>query len=249
MQQAHGVGDERRDPRTELVEHGHDLVDVQGLATRLLDERVLGDGAFAHERGEADRIQDVTDSQPDAPGLVGIGRSDALERGADLVVAAHRLGDRVVRLVPREDEVGAARHLQLCARDATRFERVDLPEQRRQVDDDAVGDHRDHVVVEDARRDELQGVLLAVDDHGVSGVVAALVPHHVGVLFRQQVDDLGFALIAPLGSDDDGDGHARSPSGGWNVWRWYSRPCASPALSVQRAVQVQPESDPHVDCG
>jgi hypothetical protein len=37
------------------------------------------------------------------------------------------------------------------------------------------------------------------------------------VFLGQQVDDLGFALIAPLGSDDDGDGHARSLDGDWNV--------------------------------
>ena len=85
---------------------------------------------------------------------------------------------------------------------------------------------------------ELQGVLLAVDDHGVAGVVAALVAHDVGVLLRQQVDDLGFALIAPLGSDDDGDGHARSPIGDWNVWRWYSVP-TPPTQSVTSGVRPQ----------
>jgi hypothetical protein len=35
------------------------------------------------------------------------------------------------------------------------------------------------------------------------------------VLLGKQVDDFGFALIAPLGSDDDGDGHARSCATGW----------------------------------
>jgi hypothetical protein len=30
------------------------------------------------------------------------------------------------------------------------------------------------------------------------------------VFLGEEIDDLGFALIAPLGSDDDGDGHARS---------------------------------------
>ena len=74
------------------------------------------------------------------------------------------------------------------------------------------------MVVEDPGGNELQGVALAIDDNGVAGVVPTLVAHDVRVLFRQQVDDLGFALIAPLGSDDDGDGHARSPDGGWNVW-------------------------------
>ena len=162
-------------------------------------------------------VEDVTDPDAHTPRLVGVGGSDALERRADLVVAAHRLGDRVVGLVPREDQVRPTRHLQLGTRDAARLQHVDLVEERRQVDDDAVRDHGDHMVVEDPGGNELQGVPLAIDDDGVAGVVPTLVAHDVRVLFRQQVDDLGFALIAPLGSDDDGDGHARSPDGGWNV--------------------------------
>ena len=194
-----------------------DLVDVERVAARLFDEGVLGDGPLADELREPRRVEDVTDAETDAARLVGVGRADALERRADLVVAAHRLGDRIVRLVPREDQVGAARHLQLGARDATRLEHVDLGEQRRQVDDDAVGDHGDDVLVENAGWHELECVPLTVDHHRVPSVVAALVAHDVGVFFRQQVDDLGFALIAPLGSDDDGDGHARSLIGDWNV--------------------------------
>ncbi len=196
---------------TELTEAFDDVVDVEWLAAGLLDQRVLGDRTFAHQASEAIGIEDVAHPDAHPARLVGVGGTDALQGGADLVVTAHRLGDRVVGLVPREDQVRPARHLQLGARDAPGFEHVDLVEERRQVDDDTVGDHGDHVVVEDARGDELQGVLLAIDDDGVSGVVAALVAHDVRVLLRQQVDDLCFALIAPLGSDDDGDGHARSP--------------------------------------
>ena len=42
--------------------------------------------------------------------------------------------------------------LQPLARDAPRLQRVDLGEERRQVDHDAVADHRHDVVVEDAAR-------------------------------------------------------------------------------------------------
>ena len=210
VQQAHRVGDERRELRSEFDETGDHLVDVQRLTARLLDEHALRDRSLFQQGGETLGVEHVTGANPDAPRLVGIRRADALERGADLVVAANGLGDRVVRLMPREHEMGMARHAQVRARHATSFEGGDLGEQRRQVDDHAVGDHRDHVLVQDPARDQLQRVALAVDHHRVPGVVATLVPHHVGVLFGQQVDDLGFALIAPLGSDDDGDGHARS---------------------------------------
>ncbi len=100
------------------------------------------------------------------------------------------------------------------ARDAASGERVDLGEQRRQVDDDPVGDHRDDVVVEDPARRQLQGVALATGDDGVAGVVPALVAHDVAVLLGEQVDDLGLALVAPLGPDDDGDRHDPGASRG-----------------------------------
>ena len=110
-------------------------------------------------------------------------------------------------LVPGEDEVGAAGDAQPVARDATGTERVDLGEQRGQVDHHAVGDDGDDVVVQDAARRQLQGVALATDDDGVAGVVPTLVAHHVAVLLGQQVDDLGLAFVAPLSPDDDGDRH------------------------------------------
>ena len=74
------------------------------------------------------------------------------------------------------------------------------------------------MLVQHAARDELQRVPLAADDDGVTGVVAALVAHHVGVLLGEQIDDLRLALVTPLGADDDGDGHAHAPGmTDWNV--------------------------------
>ena len=80
------------------------------------------------------------------------------------------------------------------------------------------------------RRHQLQRVALVADDDGVAGVVATLVAHDVGVLLGQQVDDLGFALIAPLGSNDDGDGHGETllaaTGGTWvNPTRYPRRSC------------------------
>ena len=57
--------------------------------------------------------------------------------------------------------------------------------------------------MEDARRDQAQDRLLAVDDERVAGVVAALEAHHRGDAVGQQIDDLAFAFVAPLGADDD----------------------------------------------
>jgi hypothetical protein len=53
---------------------------------------------------------------------------------------------------------------------------------------------------------------LIADDHGVTGVRAALIPRHDVGLLAQEIDDLSFSLVAPLGADDDTAGHARTTS-------------------------------------
>ncbi len=47
----------------------------------------------------------------------------------------------------------------------------------------------------------MQDGLLAIDDEGVAGVVATLEARHHADPLSQQIDDLAFALIAPLGTE------------------------------------------------
>ena len=49
----------------------------------------------------------------------------------------------------------------------------------------------------------MQYRLLAVDDQRVAGVVTALEAHHGGGTFRQEINDLTFALVTPLRADDN----------------------------------------------
>ncbi len=48
----------------------------------------------------------------------------------------------------------------------------------------------------------MQDELLAVDDDGVAGIVAAGIAGYNGKTLRQNVDNLSFALVAPLGADN-----------------------------------------------
>ena len=50
----------------------------------------------------------------------------------------------------------------------------------------------------------MQAVLLAVDDDGVTGVVAARVAHDSIEVAGDQIANLTLALIAPLGTDQNG---------------------------------------------
>ena len=49
----------------------------------------------------------------------------------------------------------------------------------------------------------MQHGFLTVDDQGVSGVVAALEPHHRCRIFSQQIYYFALAFVAPLCADDD----------------------------------------------
>ena len=85
---------------------------------------------------------------------------------------------------------------------------VDLFEETRRVDDDAVGDDRADAGVQDAGGQQRELERLAVGDDGVAGVGPAVVADDEVVPLGEQIDDLAFGLVAPLEADDTGAGHA-----------------------------------------
>ena len=54
---------------------------------------------------------------------------------------------------------------------------------------------------DDPRRHQVELVNLVADDQRMTGVVAALEAHHTSGLIGQPVNDLSFALIAPLSAN------------------------------------------------
>ncbi len=82
--------------------------------------------------------------------------------------------------------------------DADPRELVHLGEERLRIDDHAVADDAGDARVQDARRDQVQDEFLALHVYRVAGVVAALIARDDGEVRRQQIDDLAFALVAPL---------------------------------------------------
>jgi hypothetical protein len=114
---------------------------------------------------------------------------------------------RNLSVVVRHDQVRVARHLEPAAVDPSPGQLVHLGQQHPRVDHHPVADDRRDVVVEDPAGQQLQGEGLTVDHDGVPGVVAALVADHQLHLLGQQVGQLPFALITPLGADDDGGSH------------------------------------------
>ena len=103
------------------------------------------------------RVEQVLHPQARAQRLVGVGRADAAPGRAELVAPEPALGEEVELQVVRQDQVGVAAHLQPAAVDALGLQPVDLGQQHAGLDHDAVADDRRDVVVEHARRQELEG--------------------------------------------------------------------------------------------
>ena len=85
--------------------------------------------------------------------------------------------------------------------DAVLRQLVDFGEERLRIDHDAVADDAGDARMQDARRDEPQDELRAVDVDGMPGVVPALVAGDDVETRRQQIDDLALAFIAPLSAE------------------------------------------------
>jgi hypothetical protein len=85
--------------------------------------------------------------------------------------------------------------------DAQPRQLVHFGKQRDRIDDDAVADGTDDAGMQDAGRNQMQHELLAADVDGVPGVVSALVAANDRKVRREEIDDLAFAFIAPLGAE------------------------------------------------
>ena len=126
--------------------------------------------------------------------------------GALGILAAYyrRLDGWIMRLV---DVMLAFPAILIALEEPVLPEHLDLFEQDDGIDHHPLAQHAGDAAPQDARRDQVGDVLLAVDHQGVSGVGAAAPAHHHLRLLGQQIDDLPLPLVPPLRSNDDDDGH------------------------------------------
>ncbi len=172
-------------------------------------------------------IGQVADPDRAAADLVLISRADAAPGGADLQPVAEGILAHAVELaVDRQDQRGIVGDAQGLRRhlDALAAQPLDLVQQRPGIDHHAVADDRELARPDDAGGQQAQLVGLVADDKGMAGIVAALEAHHDIRPRRQPVDDLAFALVAPLGADNDHISHVSSPSNRFRGRFQISRP-------------------------
>ena len=215
VQQGQGVADEWREGRDGGFDARDDGGRVEGFAAEGGEGAVVGVDALAQEVGEG-RVEEVAGAQAGAGHLVAVGGADAAQGGADLAGGGlEGFAAGVEGAVVGEHQVGAVADEEASGgREAARFEAADFFDEPGGVEDDAVADDAALAFVEDAGGDEVQHEALAADFDGVAGVVAALGAHDPVGALGQDVDDLAFAFVAPLGADQDGVGHGWVSSGG-----------------------------------
>ena len=131
--------------------------------------------------------------------------------GADLMLAEEAFGHLVERAMVRRDHVRGFAHQQSGAVHATAFKTVDLLEQHFGIDDDAVADHGGHVRADDAGGQQVQRIRFVADHHGMARVVAAVETGDVVDLRADQISCLAFALVSPLGTDQNNSRHVVAP--------------------------------------
>src|SRR5262249_49456504 len=141
--------------------------------------------------------------------LVLVSRADAAGGGPDLPFASSSLGQQIEVPVVGKDQVRlVADHEPPLDVDSVSGQLIDLGEERLQIDDDAVPDDAGQLAMQNAGGDEAQHEFRAVDVHGVSCVVPALVPCHDIEARGEQIDHLTFSFVAPLRAEY-GEIHSR----------------------------------------
>ena len=81
---------------------------------------------------------------------------------------------------------------------ATGYESIQFFQQSQRIDDDARGNHRLHMALQDAGREQAEFVGSPVKLHRMPGVVTALIADNDVMTFRQDIDDFSFGFVTPL---------------------------------------------------
>ena len=112
MEDAHRVGNVRDKSLCQFVELTDDGVNVEGDAAQRGQEISFVLRSQSQRCNKSLAITNFAYPNSNSQRLVGICRSNSFQGRTNLVVASCCLGDQVMRLVPRKNELGEARYLQ-----------------------------------------------------------------------------------------------------------------------------------------
>ena len=215
VQQPRGVADERAQPLGVAAVLVGNRVRLERLRRVLaaggqrVDEAVLVRHDVTKSLLQVLGVEQLADADGEAAAdLVLVARPDAAAGRADGPAVAGALDDPLFFHVVREDDVGVVADLEVGPDWHVGFEElVDLFEQPRRVDHDAVADHRRDPRLQDARRQQRELESAAAPDDRVPGVGPAVVADDEVVVVGEEVDDLALGLVAPLEANHTRRGH------------------------------------------
>src|SRR5690606_4261036 len=123
---------------------------------------------------------------------------------SDLGLAPGSLTGQIQRLVVRQTQgTGAAQKQAVPHRNPLLFKLTNFFQQRIGRQHHGIPNNAGDVVPQDARRNQVQYRLLAVDDQRMTCVVSSLEAHDHTNLLGQQINDLALSLVTPLGAQND----------------------------------------------
>ena len=133
--------------------------------------------------------------------LVGIARADPALGRADLLCAGMLFLQLILINMIGHDDVRAVRDPDVVTGKPALLEHADLLQQHERIDDHARADHALRLLMQHSGRQQMEDEFLSVHDDRMACVVAALeTDDRIGVL-AEDVDDLSFSLVTPLGAD------------------------------------------------
>ena len=170
----------------------------------VLDQPIAGVDVVADFLLEAGVVGQVADANAAARDLVFVGRPDAARRRADLALAAPGFRQQVEVAVIRQDHVRLVADDDAAADVDAGARRAHLLRRRAPAGSTTTPLPMTQVTPGCRMPDGIRRStnFRAVDVHRVPGVVSALIPGHDRKVRRDQVDDLAFAFIAPLRTED-----------------------------------------------
>ena len=188
--------------------------DPRGVGHRrmvdVLEQRRARGNRLRQTLSEVGWIEQITNLQPDAANLVGVGRADAAMRRADSAVPARGLVELVQVYVIGQHQLSTLGNPQAIQRDAALGQLVHLVQERLRINDGTTADEARHARLEDAGRDEVEFEDSVLVDNGMAGIVTALKADDKVGLLGKEVNNASLAFISPLSTDNRRDRHIHS---------------------------------------
>ena len=178
------------------------MIGIQRVgAEERVRNRILLVAGILDVRLEQTAVEQVDDPQAAAMHLVFVRGTDAAAGGADLLPSGSVLRGQLDHAVVGKNHLRAVGDKELLIDvDPQVAELADFFQKGQGVEHYAVADHGTAVRAQNTARDQLQNELLSADDDSMSGIVTAGIARDDGKSIGENVDDLSFSLVAPLGA-------------------------------------------------